>query len=621
MGVSLFSKWSLGKWISFASVCVSLVGADSHANVRYHSISYSPSSVNFGSVVVGSSSNTQTLTMVNNGRANLVISAVQLSSGFQWAPATPTMCVLGSSIAPGASCTMAIYFAPQSAGALSGSLTLTDNLYNPTQVIPLSGTGVPAVPALSHSPSSVNFGNVSVGSSSGIQTLTMQNSGNADLVISTIALSNGFSWGPDTPTECQLGGSLAPGASCTMAIYFAPQSAGSLSGSLTLTDNASISPVVIALAGSGVASAPAPSPVPAPAPAPSAPILAYSPSSLNFGNVNVGSVSSVQTLTMMNSGSGNLTISSAQLSGNFTWGAQTATTCVVGGSMAPGSTCTMAISFAPQSSGSLSGSLTLTDNTANSTKIISLMGSGVATASSPTAGLITIFTSTPRTSFDIGGISYEVQDAGQSYSMEQVDSQTLRFEVQPGDQAWFDGGANLDRSEVQMNNQWAIGTPITIEYQFMLEPGATDTSDWFVVSEMHNDDVNYATSPPVSIMLAPGDYFWVQGRYCATNLDPSNSASNQVIMNLYTAPTQIVRGQWYDIKLQMNVNNDSSGYLYVWIDGNQVVNYNGPLGYGPTNGPQNYWEEGLYRDRENIDTAAQFRALTISPAPTLQPIY
>ena len=77
---------------------------------------------------------------------------------------------------------------------------------------------------------------------------------------------------------------------------------------------------------------------------------------------------------------------------------------------------------------------------------------------------------------------------------------------------------------------------------------------------------------------------------------------------LWTDPTPIVRGQYYNISINANVQNNSSGALQVSIDGQQVVNYSGPLGYGlPT-----YWEEGLYRSTTNQDQAADYRNLTIA---------
>ena len=154
-------------------------------------------------------------------------------------------------------------------------------------------------------------------------------------------------------------------------------------------------------------------------------------------------------------------------------------------------------------------------------------------------------------------------------------------------------------------------TPVNINYQFMVQPGATNTASWFVTAEMHNYDPaagsNVHSSPPFAIQLV-GNHLQVVARYCPTGQDPSNSAGNVKMLTLWTDPNPIQPGQYNDIQIQTNVSNTSSGYLQVSINGAQVVNYHGPLGYGtPT-----YWEEGLYRSRTNQTITADYRALSIT---------
>jgi hypothetical protein len=111
--------------------------------------------------------------------------------------------------------------------------------------------GTTGAPAVTHSPSSLSFGDVAVGSVSAARTLTLTNTGSDNLVISATTLSGNFAWGAANPTACTVGRSYAPGASCTMAVSFAPQSAGAASGALTVTDNAPNSPQTISLSGTG----------------------------------------------------------------------------------------------------------------------------------------------------------------------------------------------------------------------------------------------------------------------------------------------------------------------------------------------------------------------------------
>jgi len=295
--------------------------------------------------------------------------------------------------------------------------------------------------------------------------------------------------------------------------------------------------------------------------------------------------------------------------GHFQWGPSTPTTCVIGNSYAPGSTCTMAVSFAPQSAGSLTGNLTLAGNAVSSSQAISLSGTGLAQPAPaiPTGGLISNFTSAKYNLFQIDGIDYNVLTVNKSYSLEQVDSHTLRFEIRQGDSVWC---CNNETSEVQRETKWHPGTPMTIEYQFMLEPGATSTASWFVAGEMHNDDSAWpqGTSPPFAFQIAPGDYLQVVARYVNSGGNPINGSPDLKMLTLWTQSTNIVRGRWYDIKIQANVSNTGGGYLHVWVNGTQVVSYNGTLGYGY----DTYWMYGLYRRTSPQDAAAQYRNMTVN---------
>src|SRR5437764_13905026 len=80
------------------------------------------------------------------------------------------------------------------------------------------------------------------------------------------------------------GSSVAAGASCTISVTFTPQAAGVRSASVTITDNAAGSPHTAALNGSGV----------------TVPQASVSPSTVSFGNQNLGKASAAQTITLSN---------------------------------------------------------------------------------------------------------------------------------------------------------------------------------------------------------------------------------------------------------------------------------------------------------------------------------
>ncbi|WP_433615957.1 choice-of-anchor D domain-containing protein [Dactylosporangium sp. CA-139114] len=202
------------------------------------SINISPSAVGFGSVVTGSTSAAQTVTVTNSGSGAAPVGTIAVSGDF----AQTNTC--GSSIAAGASCTVSVTFKPTVAGARTGTLTVTAS--GITNTVPLSGTGVAPGPIVNANPGSLSFGGTVVGTSSATQTVTLNNSGTTAASVSGIATSGDFS----QTNTC--GNSIAVGASCTVTVKFTPTASGSRSGSLTVTSNANNSPATVGLSGSGI---------------------------------------------------------------------------------------------------------------------------------------------------------------------------------------------------------------------------------------------------------------------------------------------------------------------------------------------------------------------------------
>ena len=108
-----------------------------------------------------------------------------------------------------------------------------------------------------------------------------------------------------------------------------------------------------------------------------APAVAVSPQTLTFGDQATGFTSDAQTLTLTNSGSAPLTLTSIITHGDF--GLDPAGTC--GTSVAEGgSTCTISVTFTPTELGDRTGDVTITDNAAGSPHVITLDGNGITPA-------------------------------------------------------------------------------------------------------------------------------------------------------------------------------------------------------------------------------------------------
>ena len=141
-----------------------------------------PTSVSFGNQNVGAKSAAQTVTLTNNGSLALSISSIALSGTNASDFAQTNTCPSGSStLAAGSSCTISVTFTPGANGARSATLVLSDTAKSSPQSVALSGTGAAAAPAVSLSPTSVNFGNQNVGSASSAQAVTLTNSGTTPL--------------------------------------------------------------------------------------------------------------------------------------------------------------------------------------------------------------------------------------------------------------------------------------------------------------------------------------------------------------------------------------------------------------------------------------------------------
>jgi sugar lactone lactonase YvrE len=207
--------------------------------------SLSPTSLSFASTAVGSTSAALSTTLSNTGNAVLNISGITLSDTTDFAKTT----TCGSTLAAGANCTISVTFSPAAAQAYNATLSVADNAAGSPQTASLSGTGTPApAPGASLSPATLAFPSTNVGASSAAMSTTLSNTGNAVLNISGITLSDTTDF--SETTTC--GSTLAAGATCTIAVTFKPGSVGSLSGTLSVADNAAGSPQTVALSGTGL---------------------------------------------------------------------------------------------------------------------------------------------------------------------------------------------------------------------------------------------------------------------------------------------------------------------------------------------------------------------------------
>ncbi|HEY2858460.1 MAG TPA: chitobiase/beta-hexosaminidase C-terminal domain-containing protein [Terracidiphilus sp.] len=211
----------------------------------------------------------------------------------------------------------------------------------------------------------------------GPRSATIVNIGNQPLVFAAPASGTNPSYPANFPVDsakatCN-GSALAPQSSCIVSAWFQPTASGANDGGILLTDNSLSSTTgaiqSIPLSGTGKDISKA----------------SLNTLSITFQPRAIQTTSPPQTVTLTNSGTAVLQIASIALSGTTSGDFAKTTTC--GSSLAVNATCSVAVTFTPQATGSRAAIITFTDNaggTAGSQQKVNLTGTGLNQAVAPT---------------------------------------------------------------------------------------------------------------------------------------------------------------------------------------------------------------------------------------------
>jgi hypothetical protein len=331
-------------------------------------VTVSPTTYAFPATVVGATSATKGLiTVKNTGTAAVSFSTVSFTGTNASSFTQSTTCPVGATLAAAASCTVTVSFHPATAGSLTATLNITDGAG--TQKVSLSGAATAAATTVSVSPASLAFASTAVGATTAAQLVTIKNTGTASVSLTSENLTgtNATSF-VKSATTCTT--ALAVGAICTVSVEFKPTVAGALTASLSIADNATGTPQLVALKGTATA----------------APLtVAVSPATLTFASTKVGVTTAAQLVTIKNTSATAITLTSETLTGtNATSFVKSATTCTT--SLAAAASCTVSIEFKPTVAGALTASLSIADNATGTPQLVTLKGTAVA-ATTPTVTL------------------------------------------------------------------------------------------------------------------------------------------------------------------------------------------------------------------------------------------
>jgi hypothetical protein len=327
----------------FANVPTGQVSASlSGTGLPAGNIVLSPTSLAFGSSIIGTKTAAQNLTISNTGGVSVTLQTPVTTGDF---PITANTC--GTSLAPNSGCTISIAFNPTAAGGRAGVFTISDD--EGTQTAQLSGNGQATATAVL-SGNSLNFSQPQmVGIKSGPQQVTLTNNGDVSLTDIAIGVTGDFT------AQNNCGSFLVGHASCAVSVNFVPTKIGAETGVLTM--NTQLGAQTVALSGTGLAP----------------PGVSALPATLNFGGQAINSTSSPQRVVVTNSGGSPLTGLTFSITGDY---AVSGTNCPSGQTLnAPGN-CYIDITFTPSQAGQRSGSLTVGATNLSGPFDIALTGTG-----------------------------------------------------------------------------------------------------------------------------------------------------------------------------------------------------------------------------------------------------
>jgi hypothetical protein len=318
-----------------------------------------PSSRNFGSVVINTTTNTLDFTILNVGQLPTGALTQALSGTNVNDFTVITSSCAGAVLTALSSCTISVRFNPTTTGAKTAQIDLSA-APGGALTLQLEGTGIDAG-QLVIAPSSHPFADTVVGAVSAGQTFTVTNTGGTGSGAIVVSL------GGDNPGQFQIGAntctnaSLAPNGTCTISVTFAPNAAGAFDATLfaSATPGGTAS---AALAGNGLPAA----------------VLSITPITKDFGSVGVGGLSAFQPFEIRNVGGTTAGDPTITLGGNNP--GQFLVTDDCAGPLLPTQTCTATVRFAPNSIGSHSARVIATSSPGGSV-FASLFGQGTNPAS------------------------------------------------------------------------------------------------------------------------------------------------------------------------------------------------------------------------------------------------
>lgn len=325
-------------------------------------IGLSPSQLTFAETL-GSSAPSQRVLVSNTGQAPLLFSAFALGGQHpaEFSLQASSTCVVGSAVAPGSNCALDVNFTPAAAGTRSAVLTLQHNAAGASSTVALVGqANSTATPNLTLDALVLELGTQALGLAGAPATLTLGNSGDADLRFSALRVTGRHAADMVLGGTCQVAVPLPPQGRCTVTVALRPSSLGSRSALLEIASNALTGLAAISLQGEAIS-------LPAP-------FVTLSQPALGFGRVTVGTSAVPRVAELSNTGSAVL-----QIDGITSSSTEFQLTHDCPANLAAGQRCALRVAYVPRP-GNAAEQVVIRSNAFSSPNSVVLTGLGVSDA-------------------------------------------------------------------------------------------------------------------------------------------------------------------------------------------------------------------------------------------------
>ena len=236
---------------------------------------------------------------------------------------------------------------------IAGNLRILDGNNDCVSTVDIGAYELVTAANANFSTNSLSFPSQAIGTSSGVQSVTLTNTGSTCYQLSNTQITGDFS----QFNNCSAPG-VRGGTSCTFNVTFTPTAVGTRIGALTVAGSDGVTQKSLSVGLSGTGFSPQPS-------------VSLSPATVNFGPQVVGTMSAAQSVSLTNTGNAPLAISGINVTAPFLH------TNNCPSSLGAGTTCSIAVTFQPSAAGDQSAVLSINDNAAGTPQSVSLSGTGV----------------------------------------------------------------------------------------------------------------------------------------------------------------------------------------------------------------------------------------------------